>query len=104
MALYRAGEWDEAEKALHKSMELRQGGGAFDWLFLAMTLWRKGHKEAARKEYDRAVTWMENNKSALEKNQHQAEAAKRFRAEAAALLGVTEPPGTKEQKETPPKN
>ncbi len=71
--------------ALKKSMECRGGGNSFDWFFLAMAYWNLGEKEEARKWYDRAVEWMET------KRPDDAELA-RFRAEAAALLGISDSP------------
>lgn len=76
---YRAGDWKESALALEKSMEIRKGGDAFDWFFLAMAHWRLNHQEDARKWYDQAVEWMEKNKP-------QDEELLRFRAEAAELL------------------
>ena len=80
-AQYRAGAWQEAVLALQKSMDLGQGGNAFDWLFLGMAHWQLGQKEEARKQYDRAVRW-------AEKNESQDEELRRFRAEATELLGI----------------
>ncbi len=81
VAYYRAGDWNEAQGALEKSMELRAGGDSFDYFFLAMTQWQLGHKEQARKWYDQAVAWMEKNRPRdLEFIQ--------FRGEAAKLLGI----------------
>jgi hypothetical protein len=67
--------------ALEKSMQLHSGGESFDWFFLAMCHWqlRDGYK--ARSWYDQAVQWMD-------KNNPQNEELRRFRAEAAALLGI----------------
>src|SRR5207249_2419131 len=79
VAHYRAGDWNAAIEALTKSMELRQGGDAFDWFFLAMAHCKLDQKEAARKRYDQAMQWME-------KNQRQNEELRRFRAEAGELL------------------
>ena len=56
---------------------------AFDGFFLAMAHWQLGDKPQARSWYDKAVSWME-------KNQPKNEELIRFRAEAAALLGVNE--------------
>jgi uncharacterized protein HemY len=80
-AHYRAGDWKAAITALERSMELRQGGDAFDWFFLAMARWQVGDKEQARQWYDKAVLWMERNRP-------QDDELRRFRAEAAALLGI----------------
>jgi tetratricopeptide (TPR) repeat protein len=82
-AHYRAGDWKAAIEALTKSMGLRKGGDGNDWFFLAMAHWQLGDKSQARSWYDKAVLWMEKN---LPKD----EELLRFRAEAAALLGVKE--------------
>jgi len=81
VAHYRAGAWDEAIEALSRSVELTSGGSPADWLFLAMAQWQKGDKDQARQWYDKAVKGMEKNKS-------QDGELRRFRAEAATLLGV----------------
>jgi WD40 repeat protein len=82
VAHYRAGNWKEAIAALEKSLKL-QGDNSFDWFFLAMVQWRIGEKEKAHQWYDRAVQWMD-------KNQSSDTQLRRFRAEAAELLGRTE--------------
>ena len=84
VARYRAGEWERAIEAFGKSMDLRKGGDASDWFFLAMAHWQLGHKDEARKWYDKAVEWMD-------KNQPKNEELLRFRNEAAELLGISEP-------------
>src|SRR5262249_17801277 len=80
VAHYRAGDWMAATAALERSMQLRDGGDAFDRFFLAMARWRLGKKEEARTWYDRAVAWTEKNKAALEKTPQQAEELRRFRS------------------------
>jgi serine/threonine protein kinase/tetratricopeptide (TPR) repeat protein len=80
-AQYRAGNWQDALSAFHKSMELRKGGDSFDWFFLAMANWKIGDREAAQEWYGKAVEWME-------KNQPGHEELRRFRAEAAELMGI----------------
>jgi serine/threonine protein kinase/WD40 repeat protein/tetratricopeptide (TPR) repeat protein len=87
-AQYRAGDWKAAVAALKKSMELRQGGDAFDFFFLAMACERLGQKEQARKWYKQAALWVEKNGPALAKNPQYAEELRRFRAEAAELLEI----------------
>jgi tetratricopeptide (TPR) repeat protein len=89
VAHYRAGDNRAAIVALEKSIELGKGGSSFDWLFLAMAHWRLGAREQARTWYDKAVAWMD-------KRNPQNEDLKRFRAEAAELLGVKNPPSRKE--------
>jgi Flp pilus assembly protein TadD len=84
VALYRHGDLPGAIDALGKSMELGDGGTSFDWFFLAMAHWQLGDKPQARSWYEKAVGWME-------KSQPTAEELIRFRAEAAALLGLPEP-------------
>jgi hypothetical protein len=95
VALYRVGNRTQAIAALTRSMELRKGGDSFDWFFLAMAHWRNDEPDAARSWYDRAVRWME-------KNQPRNEELRRFRAEAAGLLGLE--PGTDREEEHPPEN
>src|SRR5262249_43179218 len=51
-AHYRAGDWNAAIEALHKSMELRRGGDGYDWFFLALAHRQLGQKDEARKWYD----------------------------------------------------
>jgi tetratricopeptide (TPR) repeat protein len=80
-AHYRAGDWKAALDALNKSMELGNGGTSWDWFFVAMAHWQLGHKEEARPMYERAVNWMNAN-------QPQNDELRRFRTEAAKLLGV----------------
>ncbi|MEX0679483.1 MAG: protein kinase [Pirellulales bacterium] len=83
VAQYRAGNWKAAIEALEKSMELRDGGDAFDWFFLAMASWQLDHKDDARQWHGKAVEWMD-------KNQPENEELRRFRIEAAELLRVNE--------------
>jgi tetratricopeptide (TPR) repeat protein len=81
VAHYRAGDWKAAVEALTKSMELRKGGDSFDWFFLAMAHWHLGEKDKARKWFDQAAQWMD-------KNAPHDEELRRFRTEAAELLGI----------------
>jgi tetratricopeptide (TPR) repeat protein len=81
VAHYRAGNWKDVLAALEKSMDLRQGGDANDWFFLAMTQWQLVQKEEARKWYDKAVQWMD-------KNAKENEELRRFRSEAEELLEI----------------
>jgi tetratricopeptide (TPR) repeat protein len=89
VAHYRAGHWEEAIAALTKSMALQKGAlESFDTFVLAMAHWRLGQKEKARRWYDRAVRWMENNRDRWQGNKQRSEELRRFRAEAAELLGL----------------
>jgi tetratricopeptide (TPR) repeat protein len=86
-ALYRAGDWKASISALEKSMELSNGGGAFDWFFVAMAHWRLGHKDEARAWYEKAAAWDARNLALPEKEELLG-----FRAEAAALRRVVDVP------------
>jgi len=55
---YRAGNWPAAIESLRKSMELSNGGSAFDWFFLAMAHAQLGQLEDAREWYQKAEAWM----------------------------------------------
>jgi tetratricopeptide (TPR) repeat protein len=82
VARYRAGDWPGAIEALAKSEELAPGTSVgFNAFFLAMAHRQLGHQDEPRQWYDRAVQW-------TEKNQPEDEELRRFRAEAAALLGL----------------
>ena len=76
-----AGNWKEAVATLEKSMDLRKGGDSSDWFFLAMAHWQLGEKDKARKWFDQAAEWMD-------KNQPKNGELRRFRAEAAELMGI----------------
>jgi tetratricopeptide (TPR) repeat protein len=84
VAQYRAGDWKAAIEALTKSSQL-QGDNSINFLFLAMAEWKIGNQDAARVWFDKAVD--------SPPNQIPNENAKlrRFRAEAADLLGISEP-------------
>ena len=73
---------DDSIAALEKSIELqRDGGDSFQWFFLAMSHGQLDETEEARKWYDRAVEWIEKNKS-------NDEELRRFGSEAAELLKI----------------
>jgi hypothetical protein len=59
-------------------------------LYLAKSRWQLGDIGHAREWYDQSVQWMDKNAS---KN----EQTLRFRAEAAELLGIQEPPQADEE-------
>ena len=85
IAHYRAGNSNEAISALERAVELDKGADCTDGFFLAMAHWRRDDpqaKEKARKWYDQAVTWMGKY------NRQQTDENRRYRAEAAQLLGI----------------
>ncbi|HMF13901.1 MAG TPA: tetratricopeptide repeat protein, partial [Gemmataceae bacterium] len=82
-ARYRAEDWRGAVAALVKSLNLRQGRDLSDWFFLAMAHWRLDRKETARQ-------WFVHALDQMERTAPDDEQLKRFRAEAAALLGLPE--------------
>jgi serine/threonine protein kinase/tetratricopeptide (TPR) repeat protein len=89
---YRNGDWAGAIKALMKATQLGKGGNSLDFFFLAMAHWKLNEKEKARAWYDRAVAWMD-------KNSPKNEELKRFRVEAAALLGLAKAAEAQNKKE-----
>jgi len=84
VACYRAGELEEAKKALERSLELRNAGDSFDWFFLALVDLKRGHQDQARQWYDKAVAWYQNNRPSDQELFH-------FNVEAAAALGLATP-------------
>jgi tetratricopeptide (TPR) repeat protein len=83
VALYRAGDWPGAIEALEKSAEF-QGRTSYDDFFLAMCRWRLGERPEALRLYDQAVRWMDRHRPGDDE-------LRRFRAEAAELLGISDP-------------
>jgi serine/threonine protein kinase len=81
VAYYRAGDARAAVAALMQAMELRRGGDASERFFLAMALWKLDQPKEARQWYVQAVRWQEQN-------QPFNDDVRRFRAEAAELLGI----------------
>jgi tetratricopeptide (TPR) repeat protein len=84
-ARYGVGDWQGAFAALEKAQQLSNGGDGTERFFVAMASWRMGKKEAARASYEEAVQWLEKYKA-------QPDEWRRFRTEAAALLGIHEQP------------
>jgi tetratricopeptide (TPR) repeat protein len=82
---YRVADYKAALTALQKAVQLRNGGNGSDWFFLAMVHWQLNHKDQAQKAYERAVGWMA-------KHAPQDEQQRRFRTEAAELLGIKKTP------------
>jgi serine/threonine protein kinase len=85
VAEYRVGHWLHALEALEKGRSLdriRQEEWAL--FFLAMTHWQLGQKPMARQEYEQAVRWLAQDRSGHLDLPF-------YRAEAAALLGLTPP-------------
>jgi tetratricopeptide (TPR) repeat protein len=85
-AYYRSRQWEDAVAAFERTTQLKSGGN--DWFFLAMAHWQLGDREKARQWYERAVRRMDKNRP------WNAE-LRRFRTEAAALLGMPEQPPAK---------
>jgi serine/threonine protein kinase len=88
VAAFRTGDWKTTTEVLHQSITFN-GSTAHDLFFLAMASWHQGRKQEARKFYDGAVAW-------TAKKMPKDPELGRFRAEAAALLGL---PGEKPKPE-----
>jgi Flp pilus assembly protein TadD len=111
MAQYRARDWKAAVQALEKALELRSNGKSSEWhllskelFFLAMAQMQLGDKEQARTQCDKAMQWMEQNPALLEKYPTDHADLRRFRAEAAALLGLADVPMPTAPQERPSKD
>jgi serine/threonine protein kinase/Tfp pilus assembly protein PilF len=79
-AYCRAGQWNDALKAIERAMTIQQEG-ALDWFFLAMAHHKLGHEKEARRWYDRSIEWME-------KRGDQRDQLLRIRAQAEEVLGI----------------
>jgi superkiller protein 3 len=80
-ACYRIGQWQEAIANLDKGLALLKRDDGEIFFFLAMAHHRAGHKDEARKWYDKSVAW-------VDKNAPKDSALLRYRREAAEVLGV----------------
>jgi Flp pilus assembly protein TadD len=83
-AQFRVGDAKAALTALEKAAELQDGGTGIDFFFMAMAHWQSGNKDKARKFYEQGVLWIERY-APLDDD------LRRFRSEAAALMGLGEP-------------
>jgi tetratricopeptide (TPR) repeat protein len=83
VALYRAGRYAEAVATLDLSLAAASHFDGYDLLFQAMSYWQLGHKPKALSCFEKADLWMKTH-------QQDDEELARFRAEAAALLGLKE--------------
>ncbi len=91
IAHYRARQWGEAVSALEKGIESTpSGGGSAKWFFLAMAYWQMEDRQQAYGWYEKAVRGMGNVGSEV---RVQPLELRRYRAEAAALLGIHEDAG-----------
>jgi tetratricopeptide (TPR) repeat protein len=79
--LYREGQWTEALDVLERLDEAHDFDEAETLFYLAMARWKLGHREKARRSYDRAV-------SRLEATFPDHPGWRRRQREAAALLGL----------------
>jgi tetratricopeptide (TPR) repeat protein len=93
LAYFRTGEWDSAITCWEKARALHGGLCTSGWSVLAMAHWQRGDKEEARHCYVMACWWLEENKGGYSKEPcfYWEEEFRRFRAEAAALLGLPDP-------------
>ena len=85
VAEYRAGNMAAAVAALEQFVRLKGGGDPHPtgWFVLAMAHWQLGHREPALKLYSQAAERVDKTKS-------NDKLVRRFRAEAAQLLGIPE--------------
>ena len=85
IAHFEAGDWQSAIDAWNESIERRQTAtSTIDSYLRSMAYWKLGDKQQARNLYDQATKWN------VEQRPGDSSLA-RFRAEAAELLGITEP-------------
>lgn len=81
VAHYRAGDWKAAVESLNQAIKPWRQGDSVEFFFLAMAHGKLADKDQARSWYDKGVQWMDKNAP------NDAE-LRRFRAEAAAVLGI----------------
>jgi tetratricopeptide (TPR) repeat protein len=98
IAYYRAGDWPASVTTLEGFLQMKEGPWTRTraFLFLAMARWQRGKEAEARDAYQQAVHLMERRFDARVGNPD-------LRAEAAALLGIPEPPTPKAKEQSPRK-
>ena len=89
VARYRAGDYRSAALALQKSMDLKNGGDAADWFFLAAAFHKIGDRSLARRWYDQAIAQL---KHGPQNDQARLAELHQFRQEAAVALGLSDTP------------
>jgi tetratricopeptide (TPR) repeat protein len=89
VAQYRTGDWKAALQSLRFEPHRKIWDGRVGFLW-AMIHWQRDWKKGAREYYDETVRWMAKNKP-------RDVELRRFRAEAAALLGIKRPPPGKKE-------
>jgi len=95
IAHHRRGETQAAVEAFGNAIGL-DPNEAYARFFVAMSHWKQGEKDQARSEYEKAVRTFETH--------HAADVnARRFRTEAAALLGL-KPPGEEAKPKSSPES
>jgi serine/threonine protein kinase len=87
LSQYRIGAWQEAQGSLQKSMQLRGGGDAMDWLLLAMIHWQSNAHSEALKWYARAQKAISSGQPILY-GESGVLGFKRLLAESATILDV----------------
>jgi hypothetical protein len=80
---YEAELWRRAVRHFAKSAELRRGGQAFDWYYLAMAHWQLDEKEEARRWFEKAEQWTREHVK-------DDEELGKLREQAAAILALKE--------------
>src|SRR5262249_45613992 len=86
VACYRLGRYKDAVRAFERGLEVRKGQTtAYYDFFLATCHARLGDPARAKDHFDRAVKWVEGQKSLPA---HNVEELKAFRAEAEEVLGM----------------
>jgi tetratricopeptide (TPR) repeat protein len=83
-ACYRAGDAKAALAALGES----RAPDAVDWFLLALSHQKLGAPKEARKSYEQAVRWMEQNAASLSGDPVREEELRRFQTEATEVLGL----------------
>jgi serine/threonine protein kinase/tetratricopeptide (TPR) repeat protein len=73
VAKLRAGQWDEAIEAIHRTMELTEGTksppNAMEWFALAIAHWHLGERTEAKKWREKAIASIEQMNDASPKNE-----------------------------------
>jgi tetratricopeptide (TPR) repeat protein len=95
LSQYRSGDSLAARRCLEKSLKLRRGGDALDWLLLAMVHWRMGKQPEALDWYGRAQKAVASRQP-ISYGDIGVQGFQRLANEAATTLSVTVAPSDNE--------
>jgi tetratricopeptide (TPR) repeat protein len=89
LAHYRAGEWNEAIRRLHRSIEADERRAWVTWPVLALAHNARGDRDESRRWLERAENWLKEKHKVVSETEFMSGAALDFRILTGEALAVT---------------